>query len=150
MYHYKECGLNEIYLKNGYKVIKTGYGESVGIHDAEGLHKTIGEGLLKKSGLLTGREFRFLRIELDLSQKALGLLMDKSDQAIAGWEKGERDIPVLADAAMKNLYSEKVNETPIAGLLEEMAAIDRECCELTIQLEETDLGWQYSDSPKCA
>ena len=85
-YHYKESGLQNVWLLNGYEAVKTSQGESVVIHDLEGLHTVIGEALCSKKRL-TGTEFRFLRKELELSQGGLGLLLGVSDQAIAKWEK---------------------------------------------------------------
>ncbi|EXJ12950.1 MULTISPECIES: helix-turn-helix domain-containing protein [Nitrincola] len=148
MYHYKACGLNNIHLANGYTVTDTAHGTGVAIHDIDGLHRVIAKSLVSKEGLLTGREFRFLRVELDLSQKALGGLMDKTDQAIAKWEKGEQKIHVLADKALRDLYMESINEEPIAGLLSKLANLDRQIHELEIDLEETDQGWQPTQ--KCA
>ena len=39
MIHYTSCGLQNIWLKNGYEVIETAYGKATSIHDVEGLHK---------------------------------------------------------------------------------------------------------------
>ena len=110
----------------------------------------IGKGLIKKAGPLTGKEFRFLRLELDLSQKALGQLLDKTDQTIAGWEKSDEDVHILPDSAIRSYYSEKAAGTPIAGLLDELAALDRKHCELVIELEETENGWVCSEATECA
>jgi transcriptional regulator with XRE-family HTH domain len=95
------------------------------------LHAAIAEVIVNKSAPLTGKEFRFLRIELDFSQKAIGDLMDYSDQQIANWEKGKGDIPVLADAAMRNFYRESVGGSMISGLLNKLKDLDRQIHELT-------------------
>lgn len=145
MFHYKACGLDNIYLKNGFIEKKTPSGNAVSIKDIDGLHKAIACDLVAHEYPLLGREFRFLRIELNLSQKALGQLFEKTDQTIALWEKGERPIPALADKAIRDLYMESIGESPIAKLLEKLSQMDRRVCELNLQLEETDTGWQASE-----
>ena len=59
---------------------------------------------------LVGREFRFLRKELGLSQEMLGALMGYTDgQQIAKWEKAAR-VPKLQDGVLRQLYLESINE----------------------------------------
>ena len=82
-----------------------------------------------------------MRIELDLSQKALGKLLDKSDQAIAMWEKGTQPVPVLADKAIRDLYMESLGEGVVSGLLEKLAELDRQIHEITLKMVETSDGW---------
>jgi len=143
MYQYTACGLDNIWLKNGYEISESPDGRGVSIHDLDSLHKLIAEGVVNKPAPLNGKEFRFLRMEMDLSQKAVGDLMDKTDQMIARWEKGSNAVPVLADVAIRNLYMESIGKTPIAGLLKELSHLDRQIHELKIELEETQQGWKY-------
>lgn len=143
MYQYTACGLDNIWLKNGYEISESPDGRGVSIHDLDSLHKLIADGVVNKPAPLNGKEFRFLRMEMDLSQKAVGDLMDKTDQMIARWEKGSNAVPVLADVAIRNLYMESIGKTPIAGLLKELSNLDRQLHELKIELEETQQGWKY-------
>ena len=46
-YHYKESGLDNVYLENGFTIHKTPYGEGVSIQDTAGLHKAIGVWLVE-------------------------------------------------------------------------------------------------------
>ena len=73
-HHYLESGLDNILLLNGFEVRPTPYGEAVFIQDVDGLHRSIAKYLVEKPTNLTGKEFRFLRIELDLSQQAMGVV----------------------------------------------------------------------------
>ena len=149
MYHYTMCGLENVYLKNGYEQKDTPSGKVVSIHDLEGLHKAIGKGLAAKDSELTAKEFKFLRGELDLSQRALGMLMEKSDQIIAKYEKGEQAIPRLVDKSIRDLYMESIDEGPIANLLQKLAQLDRKNRELTFELEETESGWLFDRRVAC-
>ena len=56
MYHYRESGLDNVYLENGYRNHKTPYGEGVSILDTEGLHKVIGQTLICTQRPLNGAE----------------------------------------------------------------------------------------------
>jgi len=146
MYQFAECGLDNIYLKNGFKKTITPEGEAISIHDLQGLLKTIGKCILGKAEPLSGKEFRFLRIEMDLSQKAIGSLMEKTDQTIANWEKGKEPVPALADKAIRDLYSESIGSGPIAGLLQKLSDADRKLHEakLEIELHEQDQQWHVT------
>lgn len=141
MYHYTSCGLDNIYLKNGYELPETAEGTGVAIHDMDALHRVIAKGIVDQPAPISGKEFRFLRIELDLSQRAIGELMDKSDQMIAKWEKGENSIPVLADKAIRDLYMDSIGESHIADLLTKLRDLDSQLHEIKFQFSETENGW---------
>ena len=145
MYHYTDSGLDNIYLVNGFKVSKTVYGEAVAIDDIDGLHKAIGRWLVNEPTPLTGAKLRFLRHELDLSQKALGSLMGKSEQAVRRWEKvGAKPIDPIADRFVRIIYCAKVvGSTGIAELIDKLAAADQ--AEATeCRLVETDGRWRIA------
>ena len=65
-YHYRESGLDNIFLIDGFRVHKTKYGRGVSIDNTEGLHKAIGRWLIDLPKPLNGAELRFLRLEMDL------------------------------------------------------------------------------------
>lgn len=106
LYHYKGCGLPNVYLANGYKETTTAYGASVAINDVEGLHGAIADQLVMKPIALTPDEFRFLRTFLEMSQKKLGELVGTSDQTIANWEKGNTSIDKAAETILRMLVRE--------------------------------------------
>jgi hypothetical protein len=82
-YHYTECGLDNIYLLNGYQMINTQRGQAISIKDVDGLHKVIGLFLVATKKNFTGEEMRFLtldgNISIDLNQIAdlEGMLQNK-------------------------------------------------------------------------
>ena len=75
MYHYRECGLRNVWLANGYDEHDTPYGPGIAIHDVEGLHRAIAHGIVNKGGKLTGTELRFIRQEMSLSQAKLATML---------------------------------------------------------------------------
>ncbi len=141
MYHYQECGLNNIWLVNGYAVENIeGYGECVSISNIEGLQKAIGKNIINNKPRLTGSEFRFLRKELDLSQIALAELIGNDEQAIARWEKTGK-VPKWADRLMRIFVQDYYGETGVRSLIERVRHIDHK--EQERQLFEDDVsGWK--------
>jgi DNA-binding transcriptional regulator YiaG len=126
MYHYTECGLNNVWLRNGYKVEKTPYGEGVAIEDADGLHLAIGLRLVRDKPRLSGAEFRFLRKELDMSQSSLAAWIGKDVQSVARWEKSGR-VPKMAERLLRAIYREHAEgNAKIIDLVNRLNAIDQQ------------------------
>lgn len=142
MFHYKSSGL-DIRLVNGFETIEIDGQESTAIHDMDGLHLAITQCLVDLSRPLTGKEFRFLRVELDMSQKALGAIMDKTDQSVAKWEKENR-VPREADLIVRTLCKEKLlNQEPhLSSMIEELNEADRSLQEQSMLFEETENQWR--------
>lgn len=125
MYHYRECGLDNVWLVNGFKKYKTAAGPAVSFEDIDGLHRTIARALAEKPARLKANEFRFLRTELDLSQKALGEIIGASEQAIARWERGVTPVPPAEDRFLRALYREYIEgNARIRDLVERLGALD--------------------------
>lgn len=108
MYHYTESGLNNVWLRNGFEYHKTPYGKGVAINNVAGLHKAIALRLLKTKPQWSGAEFRFIRKELDMSQKTLAGWFGNDVQSIARWEKRGR-VPKMADRLLRMLYRESTD-----------------------------------------
>lgn len=142
MYHYIECGLDNVWLINGYTVREIeGYGEVVSFDDLCGLHKTIGISLTKKN-YLSGDEFRFLRKECELSQAKLAHSLGVKEQTVSLWERG-MGIPKYAVKAIKGLYLEHVDENPTFESIYNAPEIevDVETKDGQLQFEERDGSW---------
>ena len=92
-YHYKACGLEGIYLLNGYTVEEHDGERHVFVENVDELHKAIGRHIISKRKGLTGAEIRFLRNTLDLTQNELAAELGNNTQSVARWEKGQNHIP---------------------------------------------------------
>ena len=103
-YEYKECGLEGIFLHNGYDIIEHEGECFVSVEDTEGLHRAIGELLVVNSKELAPNEIRFLRKTMDLTQSELGRWMGKDSQTVARWEKGHTPIPTVADRLLRVIF----------------------------------------------
>ena len=95
-YQYTACGLDNVWLASGYAVKNTRHGQAVAVNDVVGLHQLIAQTLIDKHGRLTGKEFRFLRTQLGLSQEALGAMLDFSENAVSLWERKDT-VPAACD-----------------------------------------------------
>ena len=106
-YHYTECGLDYVWLLNGFEHVETGYGEAVRIENVEGLHRMLGEHVARLDRPLSGAEVRFLRESMELSQRELGELLGLSDgQQIMKVEGGRQGLRASADQSLRALYLE--------------------------------------------
>jgi DNA-binding transcriptional regulator YiaG len=106
MLKYTGSGLDGIFLKNGYTIVKTSYGQGVRIEDVDGLHRAIARDIIRQKTPMTGHQFRFLRKEQDLIQEEAAAIFRVDVQTIANWEKrGTAEIAGPPDVAMRAFYS---------------------------------------------
>lgn len=142
LYHYTECGLDNVYLANGYKCKETPYGEAVYIEDLEGLHREIAHNLVTSKPSLNRKEFRFLRKELNLSQKAIGEIVGAQEQTVSLWERKEGKLPKYADLIIRFLYRDLENGSVEARkLIDALHSLDKEDQDKAV-FEEDDRGWK--------
>lgn len=141
MHHYLECGLPDVWLVNGYQPLSTPYGDGVAVENVEALHRAIAMHLVQRAEPLTGAEFRFLRIELDLSQARLAAYFGNDAQSVALWEKRGK-IPAWADRFLRAIYRERIEG---AAHIEEIVArlnSDAPPSPPRAVFEETEAGWR--------
>ncbi len=105
-YKYKECGLDNVYLMSGYEYVNTSRGRHLVINDIDGLHRAIGRSLVEKKRTLTGKEMRFLRHEMLMSQETLAELLKVSVQSINRWENDKTETSKPAESLVRLLYME--------------------------------------------
>ena len=149
MYQYKESGLTNIYLTNGFTERMTSRGQTVHIEDLDGLHEAIGLWLARDKKVLDGREARFLRLEMGLSQAALAMLLGKTDQSVARWEKknisSEEGIPPESERMIRLLYLQSIgNHTPMKEFLQMLADLEF-MDQGDTAFAETDAGWEQKE-----
>jgi len=89
-YHYRESGLDNLYLENIAIVHKCVCGQQfTEIPQVERLHDAIAYDLLNKKALWSGREFRFLRKWVGLTVEELGSALGQvSRDTVSKWERG--------------------------------------------------------------
>lgn len=145
MYHYTESGLSNVYLKNGFTVEQIDGEEYTSIDDMNGLHKAIAQAIVDSNRPLSDEEFKFLRIELNLSQKMLGMRFGVDEQTIARYEKGQTKIPRTTDVALRTLYMEsQQRNNPVSYFLDLLADTEAQEAAKEIRLEEVENHWEVA------
>ena len=143
MYHYTSCGLDNVWLKNGFNVKDTPYGQAVSVHDIENLHRLIGLCLVNNEGIISGQMVRFLRKELDVSQSQLATMLGVSENSVRGWENDRTPISGPADRMLRLIYREHVSgDGTIRDLIDRVGKINRGMHQDRIEMEETASGWK--------
>lgn len=141
-YHYAESGLPNVWLMNGFSFTETPYGRAITIEDMDGLHLAIGLRLCEQPEKFTGPEVRFLRHELDLSQKTLAGILGVKELTVARWESGKSDISAPAQRLLSMYYREKMTgDVRIAEALEKLSALDVAIHAMIHMARTTDETW---------
>jgi DNA-binding transcriptional regulator YiaG len=145
-HHYTDSGLDNVWLENGYTIEEhPNYGPLISIKNIRGLHETIGRWLISQPRTLSGTEFRFLRLELDLSQKSLGLILGVTEQAVAKWEKA-KERPVANKAAERLLRLAYINyldgKPEFSSIIDRITQLDAEIAEHELRLTRERDVWQ--------
>lgn len=136
MYHYTECGLDNVWLENGYVVKKTAYGKATSIYESIGLHQVLAMELTQKKGRVTGKELRFMRTVLGMSQEGLGKCVGATEQSVSLWERTGK-VPQYADSILRLLVSEKLNgNSKVTDVIERINTVERICNQRIVAREK--------------
>jgi putative transcriptional regulator len=150
MHHYVESGLDNVYLENGYRLHRTPYGEGISIQDTEGLNKAIGRWLVSLPRPMTGAELRFLRLEMEATQRDLAGILGTTEQTLRLWEKHrKKTVPGPADRLLRALYLEYAGkDESVRKMLERLAKFSKKERKIKVRFRETSRGWKQLESHK--
>ena len=107
MVAYPHFGIPNLYLLNGYKEIETSHGPALQIDDEEAMEHCVRLIVLRKPNRLHGRELRFLRRGLNLSQTEFGDLVERDAQTIARWEKSAEPVSQIVDTVVRLRFAQR-------------------------------------------
>lgn len=120
-YRYTECGLDNVVIE-GIDMHVDDSGERVlHIPAVNELHKTIAHGIVESETGMSGRELRFLRTVMGLTQAELGECLRRDAQSVARWEKEQTPIQSTAEMVIRLLAREKL-ELAVHVSIEQVAA----------------------------
>lgn len=150
-YHYIDSGLDNVWLENGYTIHQTPYGEGVSIQDTEGLHRAIGEWVIQQPKPINGAELRFIRLEMELTQRDLAGILGAEEQSVRRWEKAKgKSVSGPADRLLRALYAEYVSgDGSLRDMVDRLAALNV-VDKAEVRFRETDRGWQPRECANAA
>jgi putative transcriptional regulator len=109
-FHFNISGLQNVYLLNGYELHQTKEGPAVSFADTDGLNRALGRYLANQRRRLTGKEWLFLRVEMDVSRAEIGRLLSVSSQQVTIWENGTADLCGPAEILFRCIYLQHLGE----------------------------------------
>lgn len=140
MYHYTLCGLDNVWLENGYQIKETSYGQGVSVNDVDGLHEVIAYNVIMNSKRLTAHEIRYLRKEISLSQVGLAMALGVSENTIRGWENSRTRISSTANRFIRVIYLAKIGkDTEVLKIIDKINQLDDDFNNIT--LSESNNHW---------
>jgi|SRR5208337_138802 len=108
-YRYTECGLDNVII-HGVEFIVDDDGEQVvSIPNINGLHRAIAESILLRQASISGRELRFIRTEMGLTQAELAAIVHREPLAVSRWERGECPIDNNIEAIIRLVAMERLD-----------------------------------------
>lgn len=146
LFHYTQCGLDNVWLANGYTVEETDYGKAFSIDRADELHQVIARSIINDKSPLRGQEVRFLRVALNLSQDALAKALGVDRLTVLRWERArDRALSTMQDIAVRTTYAARVNNDEfIVSVIKDLQDADEathgEAYRSTV-LEANNRGW---------
>ena len=141
-YHYTGCGLDYVYLLNGFEVKETPYGTGVSIDNADDLHRAVALSIISSRARIRGQEVRFLRGRIDLSQADLGRVLGVTRDAVAKWEAvANKPIPGTADRLLRMFIApHELEDEKVKDICELLREIDNQTHQ-DVTFKEGPLGW---------
>jgi transcriptional regulator with XRE-family HTH domain len=125
-YHYTESGLDNVMVFGVIPCLDVDGDEVVTIPNITGLHHAIAKVIVAHAAGISGKELRFLRTEMGMTQAELAKVVHHDAQSIARWEKGECNIAPTAEALIRLLAIQhlklEVEPEPIEELSERCIA----------------------------
>ena len=110
-YHYTECGLDNVLVHGIVPTIDDDGDEVVTIRNINGLHKAITLAIIGRPGLMTGKELRFLRTEMGMTQAELAKLIHSIPLTVGRWERAETIIDANAETLIRLMTLEMLEIT---------------------------------------
>jgi DNA-binding transcriptional regulator YiaG len=108
LYRYTESGLDNVVIEGMAPCIND-HGEQVFcIENPVGLHRAIATAIVDHAKGMSGKELRFLRTEMGMTQAELAQLVHRDSQSIGRWEKGQNPIEGTAETVIRTLAIQRL------------------------------------------
>jgi putative zinc finger/helix-turn-helix YgiT family protein len=104
-YHYKECGLDNVFLKNiDLRVCDSCGAKIPRLSRMRELHGTIARAVAMQPCPLRGQDIRFLRKQLGYSAKEWATFLRTDASTLSRWENDQQEIGTQSDTLIRLLY----------------------------------------------
>ena len=119
-YRCTDSGLDNVIIEGVDFLADDSGEECLMIPNINGLHKTIAHGIVVRRAGMSGRELRFIRAELGMTQAELATMLHREALAVSRWERGECPIDANAEALVR-LYAIQTLKLPDSPDVKEIA-----------------------------
>ena len=100
-YRYTDSGVDNVTIVGVDFAMDDAGEECIIIRNINGLHKAIAHGIVARRNSMNGKELRFLRTELGMTQAELAGMLHREPLAVSRWERGESPIDENAEAIVR-------------------------------------------------
>jgi DNA-binding transcriptional regulator YiaG len=107
-YHYRESGLDNVLVYGMMPCVDDDGDKVVTIPNIAGLHRAIAKQIVTHEAGISGKELRFLRTEIGMTQAELAKVVHHDAQSVARWEKSECPIAPTAEALIRLLAVQRL------------------------------------------
>ena len=108
-YRYTECGLDNVIIKGAHFLSDDAGETCITIPNVNGLHQAIACGIIRRQSGMSGRELRFLRTAMGMTQAELAAMVHRENIAVSRWERGECPIDSNAEAVIRIYAAQKLD-----------------------------------------
>ena len=117
-YRYTECGLDNVLIEGMNVLVDDGGEKSITIPNINGLHRAIALGIVRKRSGISGKDLRYLRTEMGMTQAQLAAVVHREPLTISRWERGEDDIDSNAEVLIRMCAAQELNLPQAASVSE--------------------------------
>lgn len=107
-YHYTECGLDNVFIEGMASVNDHAGNATVTVSAVGLLHRVIAEGIVNLPSKMSGKELRFLRSEMGMTQEKLAEVLKVTLLTISRWEREESPIKDTAEMLIRLMAVERL------------------------------------------
>jgi DNA-binding transcriptional regulator YiaG len=100
-FRYTDSGLDNVTIVGVDFPMDDAGEECIIIRNINGLHRAIAHGIVTRRNSMNGKELRFLRTELGMTQAELAGMLHREPLAVSRWERGESPIDENAEAIVR-------------------------------------------------
>ena len=114
-YRYTESGLDNVIIEGAHVLVDDAGESCVTISNVNGLHRAIAQGIVLRRSAMIGRELRFLRTEMGMTQAELAAIVHREPLAISRWERAEVEIDSNAETLIRLYATERLGLVTRSG-----------------------------------